>query len=205
MSWLGPRLMILAQWRAEAVVYDTIANTRLGDALNLGERLTVVAEQLPDTLDQQRDALFASLTDNQDTLSTLLTDTRQLTQDATELLQTVDHITGRVQEIQKTALAASADDPPPDPDAPPARPFDITEYTLALQELDQVIDDANVLLKNADSATTSAALQPRVDLIADTVRNLILLAAGAVLVVGLLLILAVKFIPRRRSSPPAAA
>ena len=203
MSWLGPRLMIIAQWRAEAVVYDSIANTPIADALDLGQRFAVVAEGLPDTLDQQRDALVQTLRDNEPTLTALLNQTQQLTTNATDLLQTVDHITGRVQEIQQTALEASANDPPPDPDAPPARPFDITEYTAALQELNTLVTDANALLTNADSATAADALQPRVDLVADTVRNLILTAAGAFLVVGLLLILAVKFIPRRRRAAAA--
>ena len=198
MSWLGPRLMIIAQWRAEAVVYDSIANTRISEALDLGQRFASVAEGLPQTLDQQREALVDTLQENQQTLGDLLAQTQQLTADATTLLQTVDHITGRVQDIQQTALEASADDPPPDPDAPPARPFDITEYTTALQELNTLVTDANVLLKNADSATTAPALQPRVDLIADTARNLILLTAVCVLAVGLLLILALKFIPRRQ-------
>lgn len=194
MSWLGPRLMILAQWRAEAVVYDSIANTRLPEALELGDRFATVAESLPETLNQQRTALFKDLAKNKD----LLTETSLLTANAAQLFATVDSIGQRVETIQAAALKASENDPPPDPDAPPSRPFDINEYTAALTELNQVVNDANTLLTNADSATSSQALDARLDTVADTVTRLIVIAAIAVLAVGLLIVLAVKFIPGRR-------
>lgn len=199
MSWLGPRLMILAQWRAEAVVYDSIANTRLPEALELGNRFATVAEDLPDTLNQQREALVADLNDNQETLNGLLTTTEALAAEADNLFTTVDQIMARVENIHTNSIAAKANDPPKDPNAPPSRPFDITEYTAALVELNQVVNDANTLLTNADSATSEAALDARLAVVESTVRHLILIAAIAVLVVGLLIVLAVKFIPARRS------
>lgn len=195
MSWLTPRLMILAQWRAEAVVYDSIANTRLPEALDLGNRFATVAENLPDTLDQQRTALFADLEANRETIGGLLGQTENLTANTNELLKTVDQITARVADIQAATLANRQ---PTDPDAPPGRPFDITEYTAALGELHNVVIDANALLLNANDATTGAELEERLDAVQATVRNLILLAAFAALAVALLIVLAVKFIPSRR-------
>ncbi|MEO1237181.1 MAG: hypothetical protein AAFX76_10370 [Planctomycetota bacterium] len=200
-SWLAPRLMILAQWRAEAVVYDSIANTRVNDALDLGERFAVVAETLPDTLTQQRRGLVEDLANNQENLTALLHGTQQVTADTTQMLMAADAITARVQEIQAAALAASANRPPRDPNAPPPRPFDITEYTAALYELNQVVGNATTLLETTDTATAGPALDARLDAVAATVTRLILTAAAAALVVGVLLVLTVKWVPRRAHTP----
>ncbi|MEO0513820.1 MAG: hypothetical protein AAF086_00810 [Planctomycetota bacterium] len=201
MSWLGPRLMILAQWRAEAVVYDSIANTRLPEALELGDRFATVAESLPDTLDQQREALINDLKQNQETLNGLLNNTQTLAAEADQLFSTVDQIMARVETIHTNSLAAKANQPSKDPNAlpePPSRPFDITEYTAALVELNQVVTEANELFTNVDTAATPQALDDRLNVVETTVRNLILVAAIALLVVGLVIVLAVKFIPSRR-------
>ncbi|MEM9419078.1 MAG: hypothetical protein AAGA25_08540 [Planctomycetota bacterium] len=197
MSWLTPRLMILAQWRAEAIVYNSIANTRISEALDLGERITAVAEELPDNISEQREALFNDLEENEETLQALLQQTNRLTENANALLTTADQITGRVENIQSTALANKT---PRDPNAPPSRPFDITEYTEALAKLNKVVTDANTLLLNADTAASPEAIDDRLAVVESSVRNLIFTAAAALLIVGLLLILAVKFIPRRRPS-----
>lgn len=198
MSWLGPRLMILAQWRAEAVVYDSIANTRLPEALELGNRFAAVAETLPDTLNQQREALFNDLQQNEQTLNGLLTNTETLAAEADALFSTVDEIMGKVETIHSNSIAAKASRPPKDPNAPPSRPFDITEYTDALVELNQVVTEANTLLLNADTAASPDAIDDRLEVVESTVRNLIFTAAIALLIVGVLLILAIKSIPSRR-------
>ncbi|MEM7625760.1 MAG: hypothetical protein AAF333_09030 [Planctomycetota bacterium] len=194
-SWLAPRLMILAQWRAEAVVYDSIANTRLPEALDLGNRFATVAENLPDTLDQQREALVRDLTENQPQLTELLTESQRLFGHADALLQTADAFTARIQQIQETAYA---NERPPNPDAPPARPFDITEYTEALKELQGAMVETNNLLLNANDVTSGDLLDERVTTLKSAARSVIWTAAAATLIVGLLLVLAVKFIPPRR-------
>jgi hypothetical protein len=194
MSWLGPRLMILAQWRAEAVVYDSLANPQIETALEVGRRVAVVAEQLPETINQQREAIFRELEDHQGNISQLMSDAQSLAAEATQLLDTADTLVGRVQQMQADSRAAAEGQPP----AEPGRPFDITEYTHALQELNQVVVDANTLLKNADDATAPDALDARLAPVESTVIKWILTAAAATLTVGLLLILAIKFIPSRR-------
>ncbi|MEM6853980.1 MAG: hypothetical protein AAF593_06180 [Planctomycetota bacterium] len=194
MSWLAPRLMILAQWRAEAIVYNSIANTRLNEVVDLGNRITAVAEELPETLAAQREGLFNDLEENHDTLESLVTTTDQFTQNATALLEAADVIAQRIITIQDTAYANA---PPPDPNEPPGRPFDVTEYTEALTELNQVLIDLNELVVNVDAAASADAIDARLGVVEGSVRGLIFTTAFAFLIVGLLLILAAKFIPAR--------
>jgi methyl-accepting chemotaxis protein len=211
-AWMAPRLIILAQWRAEAVVYDILAATEIDKSFDVIERLTTVAEALPQTLTDQREALFKDLADNEGTLHTLLTDTEQITEQATrlvaeadtavnsttELLAAADQIVARIENMQQRAQGAKADQPPPDPDAPPARPFDITEYTEAIVALNAVVQDTNDLLQTADTATAAQAIGQRVEVIEDTIAKLIWLAGGVTLGVALAIILAIKWVPSRR-------
>lgn len=200
MSWLAPRLMILAQWRAEAIVYNSIANTRLNEVVDLGNRITTVAEELPNNISDQREALFDDLEANEELMNNLLTRSESMTNEATELVTTVNSLAERIESIMAASREASDKKHERYPDLPPPRPFDITEYTEALNELNKVVTDANTLLLNADTAASPKAIDDRLAVVETSVRNLIFTAAAALLVVGLLLILAVKFIPRRQSS-----
>ncbi|MEM1027164.1 MAG: hypothetical protein AAGJ38_03690 [Planctomycetota bacterium] len=197
MSWLTPRLMILAQWRAEAIVYNSIANTRLNEVVDLGNRITAVAEGLPEALTAQREGLFNDLEENHETLESLVTTTGQFTQDATALLEAADVIAQHIITIQDTAYANAT---PPDPNKPPGRPFDVTEYTEALTELNQVLVDLNELVVNVDAAANADAIDARLGVVEGSIRGLIFTAAVALLVVGLLLILAAKLIPHRQAA-----
>ncbi|MEM9914326.1 MAG: hypothetical protein AAF911_05140 [Planctomycetota bacterium] len=197
MSWLAPRLMILAQWRAEAIVYNSIANTRLNEVVDLGNRITAVAETLPETLAAQREGLFNDLEENHETIESLVTTTDQFTENATALLEAADVIAQRIITIQDTAYANAPPESPPDPNQPPGRPFDVTEYTEALAELNQVLVDLNELVVNVDAAASADAIDARLGVVEGSIRGLIFTAAFAFLIVGLLLILAAKFIPRR--------
>lgn len=198
MSWLAPRLMILAQWRAESILYDALANPQVESALDLGQRFAKVAEDLPQTLDQQREALLKDLSDNQGNISTLLSDVEKITSDATVLLQSLDQITARVQDIYVRQLEVNANKAPKPAPTEPSKPFDINEYTAALRQLDEVVVNANTLLQNADTATATDALEARLNTVESTVTKLIAIAAAAALLVGLLIVLAIKFIPARR-------
>lgn len=195
--WLAPRLMILAQWRAEAIVYNSIANTRINEVVDLGDRFAVVAEDLPKTLSEQREALFDDLNQNQATLESLITTTDDLAQNTTALLQAAEAIGQQVITIQDTAYANPK---PIDPNAPPKHPFNITEYTEALVELNKVLVDLNTLAVNADTIASPDAIDDRLTVVESSVRGLIFTAAVALLIVGVLLILAIKLIPSRRRS-----
>lgn len=197
--WLAPRLMILAQWRAEAIVYNSIANTRINEVVDLGNRFAVVAEDLPTTLSEQREALFADLNENQDTLESLVTTTDGLAQNATALLEAAEVIGQQVITIQDTAYANPKRI---DPNAPPKHPFNITEYTEAIVELNKALVDLNTLVLNADAIASPDAIDDRLTVVESTVRSLIYTAAFAFLVAALLIVLAVKFIPSRRKPHP---
>jgi|GEM_PF-3447140 len=198
MSWLAPRLMILGQWRAEMLVYQSLEAPQLTEGLAVAQRVTGVVESLPDTLNAQREAFFSDLETHDQTVIGLLDRTDSITQHTATMLEKVDTVVARVQTMIAAAAIANAGQPKSDV---PARPFDITEYTAAIAELDDTVQNATRLLDGVESATQEDRLAAKLDVVKSDVSGLIWLAGGvlggAVALAGLLIVLAVKLIPRR--------
>ena len=191
MSWLGPRLMIVAQWRAELLVADTLTNPEVGDALKLGNRVAAVAESLPETLANEREAVFRNLVENRETLAELAGAGLGITAQANQLVGGADRILERVQAMQGE----------PDPDAAPGRPFDITEYTATLTAAQGTLTEANALVGDAEALIEPQRLETTVAAAVAPVVPLIWLGggvlAGAIALGGGIVVLLVKFVPRR--------
>ena len=198
MSWLAPRLVILAQWRAEMLVYRCLQAPQVAESLDVARRVTHMIEILPETLDQQRAALFNDLEQHDEVVNGLLERTDAVAGRTTELLAQLDTVIARIQTMIAAAAIANAGKPQSDV---PARPFDITEYTAALAELDTAAQSATALLNNVEAATDEHRLAQKLNAVKTDLSGLIWLAGGvlggAVTLAGLLIVLAVKLIPRR--------
>ena len=196
MSWLAPRLLIVAQWRAEMLIHRSLEAPQVTESLDVARRVTGVMETLPGTLNAQREALFNSLEQHDAVVTGLLDRADSVAGHAAVLMEKVDTVVARVQ----TMIAASAIANVGKRDVP-ARPFDITEYTAALAELDATVQNAARLLDGVESATQEDRLAAKLDVVKADVSGLIWLAGGvlggAVAFAGLLIVLAVKLIPRR--------
>ncbi|MFN3166182.1 MAG: hypothetical protein ACE37H_03860 [Phycisphaeraceae bacterium] len=88
----------------------------------------------------------------------------------------------------------------PDPDEPPGRPFDITEYTQAAQELGKTVEQLNTLVNNIDETAEPTRLDATLQRVEGRASALIWQAGFVAVAVGLLLILAMKLIPRRQAA-----
>ena len=198
MSWLAPRLLIVGQWRAEMLVYQSLSAPQIAESLELGQRVTDVVETLPATLTAQRQGLFEDLNQNDELVNGLLERTDSIVGHTSTLATHIDVILGRVQTMIAASAVANAGQPVSDV---PARPFDITEYTAALTELDSIVQNANTLLDGVDSSTQEERLAAKMDVVKSEVSGLIWLGGGvlggSIALAGVLIVLAVKLIPRR--------
>ena len=198
MSWLAPRLLIVSQWRAEMLIYNSLDAPQIAEGLKVAQQLSGVAATLPDTLTAQRKGLFEDLNENDQLVNGLLERTDSIVGHTSTLATNIDTILGRVQTMIAASAIANAGQPVSDV---PARPFDITEYTAALTELDSIVKNANGLLDGAESATQEERLAAKLDVVKSDVSGLIWLGGGvlggAIALAGLLIVLAVKLIPRR--------
>jgi methyl-accepting chemotaxis protein len=197
-TWLAPRLMILAQWRAESIVLDALATTEVtrtlnsvNDAVAVADRATGVAERLPDQIGEQREALISDLTENEESLKALLAETRStiesiqgVTGDANEIvtggqellrvtdetLKTADQVVKSVESMIATAKEGGDENPE---DAEPGKPFDITEYTEAVRAAELTLKEINTVLTNLETASRPDELTRRVEPVLDLSEDFI--------------------------------
>lgn len=85
------------------------------------------------------------------------------------------------------------------------RPFDITEYTVAVAEAGKTIEGLNTLVTNIDQAAEPTRLDATLEQLMSRLRGLIWLAGLVLAGVGLVLVLAVKLIPRRGGAKPVVS
>lgn len=193
-TWLAPRLIILAQWRAEILVHQSLGNPQVAQGLDVARRVTAVMEALPDTLDAQRAGLARDLEKHGETMTQMLDQTDSIAGHTAVLMEKLDTVVARVQTMIAAAAIANAGRPQSDV---PARPFDITEYTAALAELDATVQNASRLLEGVEHATQDDRLAQKLDVVKADLSGLIWQAGGAATLAGLLIVLALKLIPRR--------
>ena len=180
--------MILAQWRAEAIVLDTLATTEVSglidstnEAVRVADRATSVAETLPTELGAQREALIRDLVENEASLKALLDETRAtidsirtVTSDANSivvegqtLLEATESTLGAadtvVKSVESMIARAQESGGEEDPGAEPGRPFDITEYTEALRSAESALTEVNTVLASMQTATEPDELSRRIE------------------------------------------
>lgn len=110
-----------------------------------------------------------------------------------QLEKTSDSLNNTLQTVGAIAKEMESD-----PDAPPGRPFDITEYTAALQEAGTTLQELNTVLASVDKTAEPTRLDATLDTLEGRFSALIWQAGFVVVAVGLILIIAAKFIPVRK-------
>lgn len=232
-TWLTPRLMILAQWRAEALIFETLATTEVEQiiastnrAVDAADRATTVAENLPAEVAAQTGTVLEDLAENQESIRALLEETRAtigsvdglagtsqgVIAESERTIQAADQLAGSVDRLLvtwKEIQAQSAERDAADPDAEPGPPFDITEYTEALNAATATIEETNRVLLNLQSVTEPNVLNARLMEVTQSgesfithatarLERLALVAAAGVAGAGILIVLAFKLVPSRR-------
>lgn len=122
----------------------------------------------------------------------------QLDQTSKTLTATVQAVDALVQRFE----SEETDGAGPDSESAPARPFDITEYTQAAQELGKTADQLNTLVSNLDQTAKPERLDQTLDTLEGRLSALIWQAGFVLVLAGLILIAAAKLIPRRAARTP---
>jgi len=249
-TWLGARQSLIVQWRLE-LAYTLAVNSpetqRMFD--EIGRASTTIAD-LPNHLSAEREAILASLEDQEQVLGSLIAQADGVVTNINQALQTADQTVLTVQatvdtagqtveqvreavtsaeqsltnagellpqaestlaqleqtsnSLNQTILALDtftrqfdSDEGDGSGDPSPSRPFDINEYTLAVQEAGKTVEQLNVLVTNMDAVAQPQRLDTTLGSVRSQVSSLIWQAGFVLLGVGLILILVVKLVPRR--------
>jgi len=158
---------------------------------SLGATVTQLASDVPKIVAEERTAIFAEIDRRQKDIDSALGQVNAIAGDAAKaaadaraiaegvspmlgdaqktleaaqptldaiqkLAETSERLLGKVAEIKGPPV-------PPDPNAPPAKPFDIADYQKMLGDATVALGEANTLLKNADSLAGSKSVKGLID------------------------------------------
>ncbi len=153
------------------------------------ESVARTSEGLPALVDREREAAIRQF---MDAISAQETRARAL---LAEMRRTLDAGTGAANAVHGAlgsveAILAAAGKPSP-PGTPPSRPFDVTEYTRALEQLGRSATELEALLRavNQDAPRLAGLIGDAGKEATDRGRALVDYAFGRLLALGLLLVL----------------
>jgi hypothetical protein len=216
------RLPFLMSWQMEGLLNETLAKPEIRaplegttEMLQAVNRVSAVAEKLPQTIASERAAIFDELGKREPAMSRLLAETRKTAAEARELSMSGERLTQSVNDTTKglNATIASLDAfltkqnkaSPPDPNAPP---FRIEPYVQAASEINQTVAGVNQALANSqkfvDARPWQAALTDA-DALAQARIDQLFWRAAALLVIFFVMLLAYRvaaalLVPKRRAA-----
>jgi hypothetical protein len=190
--FLAKRAPTLVNWQAQSVIDQVLAKEETIKALGnldtvtasvdvLGSTVRQLAEDVPNIVKSEREAIFAELDRRQKDIDGALADVKTIANDArlaTDNVQrTLDGVAPTLKDVQATLdaaqptlaaverLAATSErmlgkvaemSGPPDPNA---KPFDIAEYRGALADATAALVEANKALDRGESLAASPAIK----------------------------------------------
>jgi hypothetical protein len=205
-------------WQTEFILLELNQAPAFASALESMDRaskaaaeLTKTAAALPTELGKETRATIDELADRQGDLVAMLESAKTV---ATQMQATATSLTEALHAVDKTSnvinrvfIEGDPNAPPPSPDDPPTRPFNITEYTATADavtrmaaELQKTVNSVDALLK--DAGKQGSGLE---QLTAATVSQLkwsLIQVVGVAFVAALIYRLLTRKITPRRSAEP---
>jgi hypothetical protein len=163
------RMPFLMTWQMEALTDNVLAKPEVAQSLGVAdkiaqsaERVSLVAEKIPQQVAQEREAVMSLIEDRNGRLSKLFGEVRSTTDSANKVAETSERLTANLRDTAKgfteTSNAVNAlltkHSGPPNPNA---KPFDIEPIMQTSMQVNQSIAGLNTLLAGAD---TLAAKKP---------------------------------------------
>jgi len=168
-----PRML---QWRVELMTIQTLERPQVDQMLASTaqltasvERITAVAEALPDRVASEREQLVAALEEQEGSLGRLSADLERTLEAGTAFSDSLNTTLGAVDGlVQRFGVGepvsepepGSAPAPAPD-DGEPARPFDILDYARTADSLTRTTRELNTLVGSIQGTVDSEAWEDR--------------------------------------------
>jgi len=164
MFYLFKRYPTLLRWQLDGVSDGVMATPEVSTYLGDVHRLTDQVEQLPKHVADERQAILSAFDDRKAGLSDVLSKVRGAIADANALAVSVGRTSNSLNEMLKTGdgLAARFDSPDKGATTQPSHPFDIREYTEAMNRLALAAEKMNEFVKSSDGLLGSSDWDRRI-------------------------------------------
>ncbi len=167
------RLPFLMNWQMEALLNETLAKPEIraplestAQVVQAVNRVTAVAEKLPQTIATERAAIFEEVSKREPVMSKLLLQTKQTAAQAQELTMSGERLAQNLSETAKglnTTITTLDAFMAKQSKGASSEPFRIEPYAQAVSDLNQTVTGVNALLANTEKLVEAkpwqAALQ----------------------------------------------
>ena len=175
MFYLSKRAPTLLEWQTQAAIDEVLAKKEVGDALgnldSVSKSVDRLANEILQMVTREREALVAEIDKRQQKIDATLGQvkavvdaTAPIVKDVNTLAETGERIVAKVGEITGPAQA-------PDPNAPPAKPFDVADYQKLLAEATTTLREVNALADKGESLAGSPAVKGLIDQVTDATEE----------------------------------
>ena len=167
MFYLSKRAPTLLEWQTQAAIDNVLARKEVGNALKnldgVSKSIEKLSTEIPELLVRERETLLIEIDKRQEQINgtlgqvkSVVDATAPIVKDVNTLAGTAERIVGKVSEMAGPPKA-------PDPNAPPAKPFDVADYQRLLAEAGTTLREANALAAKGESLAGSPAVKGLID------------------------------------------
>jgi hypothetical protein len=174
MFYLSKRAPMLVGWQSQAVMDDVLAKPEVGRTLGnldsvtksvdaLSKTADRLATDIPELLARERRTLLEEIDRRQTAIDGTLVQVKAVVDSIAPITEQVQLIAGTGERMLDKVAELRGPVPPPDPDAPPAKPFDPADYQRLLAEASTALREANTLAAQGESLAASPAVKGLID------------------------------------------
>ena len=174
MFYLSKRAPMLVGWQSQAVMDDVLAKPEVGRTLGnldsvtksvdaLSKTADRLATDIPELLARERQTLLEEIDRRQTAIDGTLVQVKAVVDSIAPITEQVQLIAGTGERMLDKVAELRGPVPPPDPDAPPAKPFDPADYQRLLAEASTALREANTLAAQGESLAASPAVKGLID------------------------------------------
>lgn len=167
MFYLSKRAPTLIEWQTQAAIDHVLARKEIGEALasvtSVSKSIGALTTEIPALLARERETLLIEIDKRQQQIDgtlgkvqSVVDATAPIVKDVNTLAETAERIVVKVSDLAGPPAK-------PDPNAPPARPFDVTEYQALLAQASVTLHEANELAAKGESLAGSPAVKGLID------------------------------------------
>jgi hypothetical protein len=212
------RMPFLMTWQMEALTDDVLAKPEIAKSLGAAEtiaksaeRVSLVAEKIPQQVAQEREAVMSLIEDRNGRLAKLFGEVRSTTDSVHKVTETSERLAANLRDTAKgfTETSNAVDQlltkhsSPPKPDA---KPFDIEPFMQTSAHVNQTVAGLNTLLGSADALAAkkpwSAPMQDANALLGEQIDR-VFWRALLLIVAFFVLLLAYRWLTVRWLTKPA--
>ena len=167
MFYLSKRAPTLLEWQTQAAIDAVLARKEVVDALeNLGgvsRSVEQLSTEIPALIARERETLLVEIDKRQEQINGTLGQVKSVVDATAPIVKDVNTLAGTAERIVVKVGEMAGPPREPDPNTPPAKPFDVADYQKLLAEAGTTLREANALAAKGESLAGSPAVKGLID------------------------------------------